>query len=183
MIYLKIDIPKIEERYIIYKNGDIFDKKLRKYCKKYLNKKGYHCVWIANIGKKLYVHRLVLCKYNPTENEIYLQVNHKNTIKTDNRIDNLEWITQSKNQTNAFEDSLILRQEDPNSQREWINLTKNIEFSTSKYSNNINSIYNDIENKLLEYLKNGKDIDYISNKLNLSKRYIKDFKYRKLGIY
>ena len=116
MIYLKIDIPKIEERYIIYENGKIFDKKRNKYCKKHLNKKGYHMVWIANIGKNISVHRLVLCKYCPNENEIYLQVNHKDGIKTNNNLSNLEWCTQSENQKHAFKNNLLSRKGNKNSQ-------------------------------------------------------------------
>lgn len=224
MTYLKIDIPKIEERYIIYDNGKIFDKKRNKYCNKQLNKKGYHTVWIANIGKSIPVHRLVLCKYCPNENEIYLQVNHKDGIKTNNNLYNLEWCTQSENQKHAFKNNLLSRKGNKNSQskltenevkeiidkllqeipiqkianeynvskslisrirskRTWIELTQNIEFPTSKYSNHCKEKYIENEESLLQDLKDDIDIDIISEKYHLSKRFIRDFKYRKLGKY
>jgi RecA-family ATPase len=166
--YLKIDIPKIEERYIIYDNGKIFDKKRRKYCTKQTDSKGYQKVWIANIGKNLFVHRLVLCKYVPNENEIYLQANHKNANKNDNRLSNLEWCNQSENQIHAFKN---------NSQ------SKLSDKDISKYGNKLDSIYSEIDNDLLNDLKSGLDIEEISSKYHISKRFIRDFKYRKLGIY
>ena len=224
MDYFKIDIDKIEERYEIYENGDIFDKKRRKYCKKHLDSKGYHRVWIANIGKNIRVHRLVLCKYSPTENQTFLQINHKNGIKTDNSLDNLEWCTQSENQIHAFENGLNTKRGAKNpqskltendvmeiidrllkeipvekiateynvskslisrikSKRAWIYLTKDIEFPTSKFSKMQNLRYKTFEDDLIKDLKDGVNINVLSKKYHLSKRYIRDFKYRKLGIY
>lgn len=47
------------------------------------------------------VHRLVLEAFNPIENMESLQVNHINGIKSDNRIENLEWVTASQNTRHA----------------------------------------------------------------------------------
>ena len=173
MNYCKIDINKVEERYEIYENGDIFDKKRRKYCKKYLDSKGYHIVRIANIGKNIRVHRLVLCKYCPTENQIFLQVNHKNGIKTDNNLDNLEWCTQPENQSHEFKNGLNSRCGTRNSQSK----------STEKFANVQSSKYKTFKDNLMKDLEDGMDLDILSKKYHLSKRYIRDFKYRKLGIY
>ena len=52
------------------------------------------------------VHRLLMLAFRP---EDYFQgavVNHKNGIKDDNRLDNLEWTTQSKNIQHAFRTGL-----------------------------------------------------------------------------
>lgn len=47
------------------------------------------------------VHRLVLEAFNPVENMGKLQVNHINFDKSDNSLDNLEWVTPKQNTIHA----------------------------------------------------------------------------------
>lgn len=75
-----------------------------------LNHKGYHRVFLYNKegGKYYFVHRLVAKAFIPnTENSP--QVNHKNAIKCDNNVDNLEWVTNRQNQDHAIRNGLKAR--------------------------------------------------------------------------
>ena len=47
------------------------------------------------------VHLLILEAFNPINNMENLQVNHINGDKSDNRIENLEWVTPSQNTRHA----------------------------------------------------------------------------------
>ena len=70
------------------------------------NKKGYLYVTLsAKDGKRtsIAVHRLVALTYIEKTN---IQVNHKNGIKTDNRVENLEWCSNRDNTIHAYKNGL-----------------------------------------------------------------------------
>jgi hypothetical protein len=65
-----------------------------------LTKNGYARIYarnnITNKRKDLYIHRLVAQYFIPNpDNKKY--VNHKNCIRSDNRVENLEWCTAKEN--------------------------------------------------------------------------------------
>lgn len=63
-----------------------------------LSKKGYLRVGLTKDGKqkKYLVHRLVAIAFLDNPNNLP-EVNHRNEIKTDNRVENLEWMSRRDN--------------------------------------------------------------------------------------
>lgn len=102
------DDGKIEtlDHKAIRKNGRIDNRKGR-ILKPALDKYGYHRVTFSYNGKrKSYsVHRLVATAFIPNP-ENKPTVNHKNGIKTDNSIENLEWATQSEQKRHSINNHL-----------------------------------------------------------------------------
>jgi hypothetical protein len=103
MIVLK-DYPN----YSITKDGKVFSHKYNKFLAERNNKnRAYNSVLLYhnNIKNNVLVHRLVAMTFldNPLNKRC---VNHINGNKTDNRIENLEWVTHSENSKHAFNTGL-----------------------------------------------------------------------------
>lgn len=105
------DVSVLDNLYEISSNGNLRRKSIEKEkenksLKSFPDKDGYLKVCINLNGyKNLAIHRLVAIHFIPNP-ENKKEVNHKNGIKTDNRILNLEWCTRRENQIHAIKNKL-----------------------------------------------------------------------------
>jgi hypothetical protein len=93
---------KVYKDYKFYENGDIESPNGR-FIKPYLTPKGYHLVRIKLDGKWTctLVHTIV-AKAWLGEPLTGFEVDHKNNIRTDNRVSNLQYLTKSENNRKAY---------------------------------------------------------------------------------
>lgn len=93
-----ISMPKFKGRHF-HNKYSILTKKLNKF--------GYYEVGLTKDGKvrTFLLHRLLAISFIPNPNNLP-EVNHKNGIKSDNRLSNLEWCTRSENTKHAFDKNL-----------------------------------------------------------------------------
>ena len=92
------DCKYYEELYEVSNYGRVRNKKTKRFLTQHDNGNGYLFVqlWRNNKGKREYVHRLVALAFIPNPDN-KKEVNHINSIRTDNFVENLEWVTRKEN--------------------------------------------------------------------------------------
>jgi hypothetical protein len=88
-----------DTNYVIHSDGRVWSVRRKMFLKPVKDKKGY--VWVQLYTKKYKIHRLVAESFIPNPNRLP-QINHINSNKTDNRVENLEWCDNSYNQIHRY---------------------------------------------------------------------------------
>lgn len=96
------------ERYLVTRDGKIYDTKYNKYLSTWIDTVGYRqCYLRGEDGKKhsKRIHRLIAKAFVPNPNN-YPQVNHKDGNKLNNELSNLEWVTNAQNTQHGYDNDL-----------------------------------------------------------------------------
>lgn len=118
----------LNKNYLVSKDGRIKSKRRNKELTPKENWDGYHRIQIWDSGKCNMIswHRVVAITYIPNPDNKPV-VNHKDGNKTNNHVDNLEWVTQSENIQHSWNNGLSVKQFNCEStSREVIQLKNNV---------------------------------------------------------
>lgn len=89
--------------YTIDEYGRVFSKRRNQYLNPIITKSGYAQVNLSvkGVRKAIHIHRLVTEAF--IDNPLSLpEIDHINTIKSDNRVENLKWCTRQENENNPL---------------------------------------------------------------------------------
>ena len=91
-------------KYVIYSDGRVWSK----WKKGFLNPSLHHSGYLVSKinGKTTNIHLLVARAFLPNPDNL-AQCDHINSIKTDNRLENLQWMTAGDNTRKAWADGLV----------------------------------------------------------------------------
>ena len=109
-MWKKITYKNNAFNYEINTYGEIRHINSKKLINQHIKTNGYMFVNLYNMNTKkkeaLYVHRLVAYEFIKNKNNLS-DVNHKDGIKTNNDVSNLEWVTKSENMKHVFQKGLV----------------------------------------------------------------------------
>lgn len=101
------EIPEFNGNYFVSDDGCVFNKNM-KAMKVAENPRTGYCQVFLQKHKKLvsrYLHRLIAEAFIPNPDHL-CEVNHKDGNKTNNTVQNLEWVTRSRNIKHAYDTGL-----------------------------------------------------------------------------
>lgn len=105
-------VKDTNNKYLVSRDGDVVSLNFNgtneiKKLSQYKSKQGYMFVKIqfGKVSKRILVHRLVAEAFIPNPNN-YPEINHKNGIKNENNVINLEWCNRSQNVKHAYKTGL-----------------------------------------------------------------------------
>lgn len=104
--FLPLTLENFEGLYFISDDGKVRNHK--KELKGYINNGGYHCIDLYDLNSKRHkflIHRLVAITFIPNPDD-KPYVNHIDGNKLNNKVDNLEWVTNSENILHARKSGL-----------------------------------------------------------------------------
>lgn len=101
---LPVDLNGFETKYKITNDGRVWSDYLNDFLKTFYSRGGYVRVKLnyGNRSKKFMVHRLVAMAFIPQPKGKNV-VDHINRNRADNRVENLQWVTQKENSQLAVE--------------------------------------------------------------------------------
>lgn len=87
-----------ESTYSVTRDGDVYSHRRRRILKPFINNGGYYIIRLSKLGlvKPFLIHRLVAQAYIVADKD-RKYVNHKDGDKSNNSVDNLEWVTFQEN--------------------------------------------------------------------------------------
>lgn len=108
------DIAWYEWKYAITSLGKVWSYRSQKFMKQFDNWNWYMDIMLSknHSTKHFYIHRLVASAF--LKNDLWkTEVNHKNGIKTDNSVENLEWVSHAENHLHKYR---VLKMKHPEKQ-------------------------------------------------------------------
>lgn len=109
-IYVGVPEHSIKELLYVTHDGRLLSKRSGEFYNPPLDKRGYPKITIRSGGRRgkvhtARVHRLVATTFIPNPDNLY-SVNHKDGIKTNNSVDNLEWMSSDDNVRHGYANDL-----------------------------------------------------------------------------
>lgn len=162
------------KNYSVSNFGNIKNNKTNRILKQSFNKQNYAYVWVKNndnVWKQVRIHRLVAQEFIPNpENKPC--INHLDYNPSNNRVDNLEWVTYQENSDYSREHLKSIIHNYKHSQE----MKHKISLKRTNFNNELgHHIYKHRRKYIFKFMTNGNKISKSFNSLEEAIRYRDDY--------